>query len=297
MRKKAILILLLLASLLGLSFCSLTPRVKTEPDVIFVTTPHRVVREMLKLAEVKKDDVVYDLGSGDGRIVIAAARDFGARAVGIEIDQNLINESTENARKAGVAERTSFRKEDIFEADIHEATVVTLFLLPGVNQMLIPKLFKDLQPGTRIVSHRFDMGDWKPDVSLRGYGSDVYLWYIPAQVDGDWNIVVYREKGLWRHTWRFHQIYQVVRGTDAEKKAVFKNVDLYGKDIDMVVEDNSIGFGSVMELSGHVNGDTMEGTAVVKDSHSAGEYLWKGVRAKNGSSADAGTSAEGRGGS
>src|SRR5208283_2839569 len=157
MPKKAVFIVLLLASLPGLSFCGATPpRVKTEPDVVFITTSHKVVKEMLKLAELKKDDVLYDLGSGDGRIVIAAARDFGAKAVGIEIDRDLISESTENAKKAGVAERTSFRKEDIFKTDIHEATVVTLFLLPGVNEMLRPKLFKELKPGTRVFSHRFD---------------------------------------------------------------------------------------------------------------------------------------------
>ena len=281
MRRKVAFIVLLLASLPGLSFCSATPQVKTEPDVIFITTSHKVVKEMLKLAGLKKDDVLYDLGSGDGRIVIAAARDFGARAVGIEIDRDLINESTENARKAGVAERTSFRKEDIFKADIHEATVVTLFLLPGVNEMLRPKLFKELTPGTRVVSHRFDMGDWKPDVSLRGYGSDVYLWFIPAQVDGEWQITVYREKDPWRQIFRFHQSYQVVQGTDVRKKAVFKDVELYGKEIGMVIENNSTGAWSVMELTGHVEGDTMEGTVVVKGNPSAGEYVWKGVRMKN----------------
>ena len=119
MLRKAVFAVVLFASMFELGFCSLTPRVKTEPDVVFITTPHRVVKEMLKLAELGKDDVLYDLGSGDGRIVIAAARDFGARAVGIEIDQNLINESMENAKKAGVAAQTRFRKEDIFKADIH----------------------------------------------------------------------------------------------------------------------------------------------------------------------------------
>jgi SAM-dependent methyltransferase len=281
MPRKAVFIVLLLASLSGLSFCSATPRVKTEPDVVFITTSHKVVKEMLKLAELRKDDVLYDLGSGDGRIVIAAARDFGAKAVGIEIDRDLISESTENAKKAGVAERTSFRKEDIFKTDIHEATVVTLFLLPGVNEMLRPKLFKELKPGTRVVSHRFDMGDWKPDVSLRGYGSDVYLWFIPTQVDGEWQITVYREKDPWRQIFRFHQAYQVVQGTDKEEKAEFKDIELYGKEIEMVIENNSVGAWSVMELTGHVEGNTMEGTVAVKGSPSAGEYVWKGVRIKN----------------
>jgi hypothetical protein len=282
MPEKAVFIVLLLASLSGLTFCSVAPGVKTEPDVIFVATPQRVVKEMLKLAGLNKDDVLYDLGSGDGRIVIAAARDFGARAVGIEIDRDLLSQSTENARRAGVTERTSFRKEDIFTADIHEATVVTLFLLPGVNEMLIPKLLKELKPGARVVSHRSGLGDWQPDVSLRGYGSDVYLWFIPAQVDGEWKVTIYREKDPWRQIFRFHQTYQVVQGRDREEKAEFKNVELYGKEIEMVIENNSVGAWSVMELTGHVEGDTMEGTVVVKGSHSAGEYVWKGVRMKNG---------------
>jgi len=282
MRKNSVLALLLTASLPFLSFCSSSARVKTEPDVIFVTTPPRVVMEMLKVAALKKDDLLYDLGSGDGRIVIAAARDFGARAVGIEIDQKLIDESVENAKRAKVADLTSFRKEDIFKADIHDATVVTLFLLPGVNQMLIPKLYRELQPGTRIVSHRFDMGDWKPDVSLRGYGSDVYFWFIPANIEGDWNITVYREKeDPSRQNWGFQQTFQVARGSDRRRKAVFREIGIYGKEIEMVVEDG-MGFGSIMEMSGHVDGDIMEGTAKVTGIPSSGEYLWRGVRVKNG---------------
>jgi SAM-dependent methyltransferase len=275
-----IFIAVLLASLLSVGSCSPLPRLKTEPDVVFVTTPPRVVREMLKLAEVKPDDVVYDLGSGDGRIVIAAARDFGAKGVGIEIDQNLINASLENARKAGVADRVFFRKEDIFKTDIHEATVVTLFLLPGVNQMLIPKLIEELRPGARVVSHRFDMGDWKPDVSLRGYGSDVYLWHIPARVDGEWNITVYGNGEEYSYTWRFYQTYQDIHGAD--RKTTFKELHLYGTAIEMVVENNSIGFGAVMELHGRVNGDTMEGAALVKGGPASGEYLFRAVRARRG---------------
>jgi hypothetical protein len=294
MCKKIVFIVLLLTSSLGLSSCGLTPRVKTEPDVVFITTPHRVVREMLKLAELRKDDVLYDLGSGDGRIVIAAAKDFGARAVGIEIDQELIIQSTENARKANVADRTSFRKEDIFKADIHEATVVTLFLLPGVNQMLIPKLFKELQPGARVVSHRFDMAEWKPDAALRGYGSDVYFWYIPVQVAGDWNITIYREKQSWRYTWRFYQTFQIVQGTDVKRDTAFKDVKLYGKDIEMIIENNSISLGSVMELEGRVEGDTMEGTVLAKGGPSSGEYAWKGVKVRNGSRAGVRGTREGK---
>ena len=135
---------------------------RRPPDVPFVPTTDEAVQAMLKLAGVKKTDVVYDLGCGDGRIVIAAARDFGARGVGIDIDPQRIAEAKENARKAGVEKLVRFEENDLFEADIHEATVVTLFLLSSVNLKLRPKLLKDLKPGTRIVSNTFDMGDWAP---------------------------------------------------------------------------------------------------------------------------------------
>jgi ribosomal protein L11 methylase PrmA len=128
--------------------------------------------------------VVYDLGCGDGRIVIAAVKDFGARAVGIDIDPERIAESRENARKAGVGKRAAFRNEDLFEADIREATVVTLYLFPWVNLKLRPKLWKELKPGTRVVSHSHDMGDWEPDKEIEVEGQRIYLWTIrPPKVE------------------------------------------------------------------------------------------------------------------
>jgi SAM-dependent methyltransferase len=151
-----------------------------EPDVIFVPTPENVVQQMLKIAKVHKGDIVYDLGCGDGRTVIAAARDFGARAVGIDINPERIKESEDNAKAAGVTDRVAFRNEDLFEADIKEATVVTLYLLPSLNLKLRPKLWKDLKPGTRIVSHDFDMGEWKPEQTVELDGHTVYFWTIPA---------------------------------------------------------------------------------------------------------------------
>ena len=150
------------------------------PDVQYIPTPHDVVEEMLKLAGVKKDDVAYDLGCGDGRIVIQAAKKYGARGVGIDIDAERIRESKENAQREGVADRVKFREEDLFEADIKEATVVTIFLLNSLNQRLKPKLLKELKTGTRVVSHNFDMGDWKPDKTVHLLGSTIYLWVIPA---------------------------------------------------------------------------------------------------------------------
>ncbi len=136
---------------------------------------------MLKLAGVRKGDVVYDLGCGDGRIPIAAARQFGARGVGIDIDPQRIEESNANARKAGVTGMVTFREQDLFEADISEATVVTLFLWPSVNMKLRPKLLRELKPGTRVVSHSHDMGDWAPDRRETVNGSRILLWTIPPR--------------------------------------------------------------------------------------------------------------------
>ena len=156
-----------------------------SPDVIFVPTPQEVVDAMLKLAKVSKNDVIYDLGSGDGRIPITAAKTYGARGVGIDIDPQRIKEATENLKTAGVGDRVKFLNQDLFTTDISEATVVTLYLLPSLNVKLIPKLNKELKPGTRIVSHAFDMSadgtERKPRETLNVNGRTVYFWTIPIQ--------------------------------------------------------------------------------------------------------------------
>jgi ribosomal protein L11 methylase PrmA len=152
-----------------------------QPDVIYVPTPHEVVDDMLRLANVGKGDILYDLGSGDGRIAIAAAKKFGIRAVGIDIDPERIREANENARRAGVTHLVEFRQEDLFKADFREATVITLYLLPDLNVKLRPRLLDELKPGTRIVSHQFDMGTWKPEKRLESNGRVVYFWSIPAK--------------------------------------------------------------------------------------------------------------------
>ena len=158
-----------------------SPAQRRSPDVIFVPTPNDVVQKMLDLAKVTSKDVVYDLGCGDGRIVISAAKNYGARGVGIDINPERIQEARANARKAGVEALTRFELNDIFDADIREATVVAMYLLPDLNLRLRPKLFQDLKPGTRIVSHSFHMGDWKPDKELAVAGSRIYLWTIPLK--------------------------------------------------------------------------------------------------------------------
>ena len=151
-----------------------------QPDVIYVPTPQVVVDEMLKLAGVHKGDVLYDLCSGDGRIAVTAAKRYGIRAVGIDIDPERIREATDNAKRAGVAGLVEFRREDLFAADFGEASVVTLYLLPELNVRLRPRLL-ELKPGTRIVSHQFDMGDWKPEKQLELDGRTIYLWRVPKK--------------------------------------------------------------------------------------------------------------------
>ena len=155
---------------------------KRNPDVIYVPTPPEVVMAMLKLANVTKDDVIYDLGCGDGRIPVTAAKEFGARGVGIDIDAQRIKEANANATSSGVTDKVTFREADLFETDISEATVVTLYLLPSLNLKLMPKLMKELRPGTRIVSHSFDMGEaWKPEKTEEINGRTIYFWTIPRR--------------------------------------------------------------------------------------------------------------------
>lgn len=152
-------------------------------DVPYVPTPDEVVARMLIMAGVNNKDFLYDLGSGDGRIVITAAKQYGARGIGYDLNPKRIEESNDNARKAGVTNKVRFIKQDLFEADLTGATVVTLYLLPDVNLKLRPKLLKDLRPGTRIVSHNYDMGDWKAEayeeITVKGTKHYVYRWTVP----------------------------------------------------------------------------------------------------------------------
>ncbi|MCX6638599.1 MAG: class I SAM-dependent methyltransferase [Acidobacteria bacterium] len=172
--------LLLLAALAFPAAAQQSQAPTREPDVIFVPTPQEVVDGMLKLAGVGPKDVVYDLGCGDGRTVVTAVKKFGAaRAVGIDIDPERIAESNATAKEAGVTDKVKFILGDLFEADIKEATVVTLYLLTSLNQKLRPKLWRDLTPGTRIVSHAFDMGDWQPEKTEDVDGRKIYFWTIP----------------------------------------------------------------------------------------------------------------------
>ncbi|HSR12401.1 MAG TPA: class I SAM-dependent methyltransferase, partial [Thermodesulfobacteriota bacterium] len=158
-------------------------------DVPFEPSATEVVDEMLSMAQVTNKDVVYDLGCGDGRVVITAAKRTGAAGVGVDLDPQRIRESVENAKKAGVADRVKFIRQDLFEADIRDATVVMLYLWPEVNLRLRPKLFRDLKPGTRIVSHSHDMGPWESDRTITApNGHRVHFWVLPANVRGSWEL-------------------------------------------------------------------------------------------------------------
>ncbi|MFB6248684.1 MAG: cyclopropane-fatty-acyl-phospholipid synthase family protein [Salinibacter sp.] len=153
-----------------------------ESDVPFVESPQPVVNKMLEVANVTENDTLYDLGSGDGRIPITAARKYGAHGVGIEIKPDLVKRARQNAKDAGVSDLVEFRQGDLFEADISDATVVTLYLLPSVNLELRSKLFRQLEPGTRVVSHDFDMDEWEPDTTWKSGGDTVYRWTIPEEI-------------------------------------------------------------------------------------------------------------------
>ena len=219
----------------------------------FITTPDAVVERMLEFAGTRADDVVMDLGSGDGRIVIAAARKFGARGVGIELSPALVEESRRNARLAGVAERVSFVEGDVLSADISPASVVTLYLLPGLIGKLEPRFISDLRPGTRIVAHAFAMAGWKPDRTEtmriaqphpgQGPESKLYLWVVPAEVRGTW-------RGDGREV-RIEQNYQQIDVSGAS------DARLLGREISWRSQAG--------RFSGRVEGDRMSGELVGPD--------------------------------
>ncbi len=174
---------LTLFMILGVSTLVLAQEVGERPvlDVPYVPTRHEVVKGMLKMADVKENDVLYDLGCGDGRIVITAARDYGATGTGVDIDPERIAEANENAAQAGVTDKVKFVQGNLFEMDFRDATVVTLYLLPNINLKLRPILLEQLKPGTRIVSHAFDMGDWEPEKTETIDGATLYFWTVPEK--------------------------------------------------------------------------------------------------------------------
>jgi len=234
-------------------------------DVPYVPTQDHVVAAMLRLAGVGPSDVVYDLGCGDGRIVTAAARDFGASGVGIDVDPNRIADAVANAQRAGVSGRVRFRQASIFDADVREATVVSLYLLPEINVRLRPKLMADLRPGTRIVSNHFDMGDWRPDAHVVLGARDLYKWVVPAWVGGTWRCVVNLPGGRRRMTLNLERRYQAVVGTArvGRDELPLRDGRLAGSALTFALPGGT-------QFTGTVCGNAVRGTC--------GDNTWGGVR-------------------
>jgi precorrin-6B methylase 2 len=186
--RRSILVLTLLVAGALAAAAGAQTTIERRLDVPYVPTPERVVDRMLELAKPQPGDVLYDLGSGDGRIVITAAKRYGVRGVGVDLDPDRIREANENAKQAGVTDRVRFIQGDLFDTDLREASVVTLYLLPDVNLRLRPKLLAELRPGTRVVSHNYNMGDWEPEhretISLPSGEHVVYLWRVPPRAAG-----------------------------------------------------------------------------------------------------------------
>jgi SAM-dependent methyltransferase len=222
-------------------------------DVIWVPTPDGAVDRMLLIARVAPGDLVVDLGSGDGKIVIAAAKRFGARGRGIEFSPDLVAASRRNARIDGVADRARFVQGDLFEADFRDATVVTLYLLTSINLKLRPKLL-DMRPGTRVVSHVFRMGDWEPDETAKVGASEIYLWVVPAKVAGRWQVSV---RDGPRFELALDQRYQRVTGkvSPGGPPLRVRSAHLTGGAIHLALA----GTGGERTLAGRVDGDRIEG--------------------------------------
>jgi SAM-dependent methyltransferase len=242
-------------------------------DVPFVPTPEEVVDDMLGAARLKETDVVYDLGCGDGRIVISAAKFFGARGVGIDVDADRIKSCEQNAAKAGVTGRVRFVQQDLFAANLSEATVVTLYLLPWVNVGLRPKLLKELRPGSRIISHAFSMKDWLPDRVVRVLNGKkiLYCWMVPANVQGRWNCTLRLDDGRKREAvLEFEQEYQMVMGASRVKgrEVMLEQVKMEGRQLSFMLPYRGGGTSPVMYRC-HVDGDVMRGSGRAAGGHMA----------------------------
>jgi len=233
------------------------------------------VDEMLRLAAVTPADVVYDLGSGDGRVVIAAARDWGARGVGIDIDPELVKQSAAAAQREGVADRVSFRASDIFAADLSGATVVTMYLLSSLVQKLEPKLLRELKPGTRIVAHDYGFADWKPDRTVN-VSKHYYLYVVPAQVGGEWNVAVALPRGARTYDLSFEQHHQEVRGGARVAGGFLPAFDarIAGERIAFVLVEDDLSY----RYEGRVSGETMDGVVRWGFGPRQQEAKWRAVR-------------------
>jgi SAM-dependent methyltransferase len=259
-----------------------------DGTVPYVQTPMEIVERMLRMAEVGRGDYVIDLGSGDGRIIIESAK-RGARGLGVDIDPNLVKHATENAQRAGVADRARFEVRDVFETDLSAATVVAFYLLPNFNAKLMPALLK-LKPGTRIVSHDGGIADWPPDERLEmrapekpvGVGglSRVELWIVPADARGTWKSDLPAHGGSW--TFLIRQKYQELDiGVGAQgKDLLVRNSRLRGEEIKMVVTGLINGRAWHHYFVGTLKDDRISGEVAISDGNNRRSYPWTAARTK-----------------
>jgi SAM-dependent methyltransferase len=250
-----------------------------SPDVPYVSTPHAIVDEMVRLADVKASDVVYDLGCGDGRLVIAAVKKTGCRGVGIDIDPERIKESRANARAAGVEDRVRFVEQNFFASDIREATVMLIYLFPDVNIRLRGKFLSEMKPGGRMVSNAFDMGEWRPDWTSNVLAQRVYLLVIPANVTGIWK---WTDPGKRKSvcTLEIDQRYQQIQGTltRGDQKATLTGAKLAGERITFATDEEVDGVKTTREFTGTVKGNVITGTTVSRRGDKVQNSRWKAVR-------------------
>lgn len=268
------------------------PRVFAQAgDVPYVVTPMNVVEAMLELGAVGPEDYVIDLGSGDGRIVIAAAKKRGARGLGVELDGSLVNDARREAQRQGVAGRVEFRAENLFVTDLKAATVLTTYLFPRINMQLRPVIFEQLKPGSRVVSHEFEFGNWKPDAQVtvkvpnKPYGppqSDVFLWVVPAKAAGRWEWRFADEPAASVYSVTLEQTFQELRGTGAiaGKPARVENPRLRGEEIRFTLAGELDGRPLRREFVGRIGGDTIVGKARAPNAESG--FTWQATRVAPG---------------
>jgi ubiquinone/menaquinone biosynthesis C-methylase UbiE len=253
-------------------------------DVPYVPTPYEVVNEMLKMADVGKNDILYDLGCGDGRIVITAAKESGCRGFGIDIDPQRIEESKNNALEAGVSDKVKFLQQDLFEADFSKATVVTLYLLQTVNLELRPKILRVLKPGTRVVSHDFSMKDWKADksteVKMERRSHSVYFWIVPANVSGTWNWTSSTTSEKDKYSLELNQRFQKIDGTLFINGSTLSitNGEIKGDELSFRVGRTLDGQTARMLFKGKVKGNSIQGTVQVDADSATKTFKWKAKR-------------------
>ena len=260
-------------------------------DVPYVPTPMNVVEAMLDIAKVGPNDFVIDLGSGDGRIVITAAKKYGARGLGVDLDAGLVQDARREAERQGVKSKVEFQAQNLFITDIDRATVLTTYLFPRVNMQLRPRIFSELKAGSRVVSHEFDFGNWQPDARLtvnvpdKPYGppvSEVLLWIVPANAAGRWQWRVALGGAQIECEITLEQTFQMLKGSArvAGSPARIENPRLRGEDIRLVLVANMNGRELRQELSGRISGDTIHGRARLPAA--ASDAQWQATRVARG---------------